>query len=169
MIIWTPHWPGWKTLLDKTTATIANKRVWLLFSFSMYLNFLIITQMENWVDVYHLAKGKLHNSFCNTKMPRSLWEQQCRDSRHCEQISQEFLKTLNIPSKNHGMVWVGMDLKAHPVSPPAIDHLQLSQVAPSPNVQSGLEHCQGWSSHSFSEQFCANWSHFLHLNLMLLE
>uniref|UniRef100_A0A672TZU8 Dedicator of cytokinesis 1 n=1 Tax=Strigops habroptila TaxID=2489341 RepID=A0A672TZU8_STRHB len=29
-------------------------------------------------------------------------------------------------------------------------HLPLEQVAPSPCVQPGLEHCQGWGSHSFS-------------------
>ena len=52
----------------------------------------------------------------------------------------------------HGMVWAGRDLKAHPVPTPCHGqgHLPLEQVAPSPCVQPGLEHCQGWGSHSFS-------------------
>uniref|UniRef100_A0A672TM59 Uncharacterized protein n=1 Tax=Strigops habroptila TaxID=2489341 RepID=A0A672TM59_STRHB len=51
------------------------------------------------------------------------------------------------------MVCVGRDLKAHPVPVPCHGqgHLPLDQVAPSP-VQPGLEHCQGWGSHSFSGQ-----------------
>ncbi|XP_061317325.1 keratinocyte-associated protein 3 isoform X2 [Pezoporus flaviventris] len=54
---------------------------------------------------------------------------------------------------NHRMVWVGRDLKAHPVPTPCHrqGHLPIDQVAPSP-VQPGLEHCQGWGSHSFSGQ-----------------
>ena len=56
-------------------------------------------------------------------------------------------------SQNHRLVWVGRDLKAHPV--PALchgqGHLPLDQVAQSP-IQPGLDHCQGWDSHSFSGQ-----------------
>uniref|UniRef100_A0A672VEE9 IF rod domain-containing protein n=1 Tax=Strigops habroptila TaxID=2489341 RepID=A0A672VEE9_STRHB len=44
------------------------------------------------------------------------------------------------------------DLKAPPAPTPCHGqgHLPLEQVAPSPCVQPGLEHCQGWGSHSFS-------------------
>ena len=51
------------------------------------------------------------------------------------------------------MVWVGRDLKDHPVPPPALgrDPLPPAQGAPSP-VQPGLEPCQGGGSHSFSGQ-----------------
>uniref|UniRef100_A0A672VD10 BHLH domain-containing protein n=1 Tax=Strigops habroptila TaxID=2489341 RepID=A0A672VD10_STRHB len=52
----------------------------------------------------------------------------------------------------HRMVWVGRHLKAHPVPTPCHKqgHLPLAQAAPSPCVQPGPEHCQGWGSHSFS-------------------
>ncbi|EOA97032.1 hypothetical protein Anapl_17450, partial [Anas platyrhynchos] len=51
------------------------------------------------------------------------------------------------------MVWVGRDLKDHPVPPPChgLGHLPLDQVAQSP-IQPGLEHLQGWGTHSFSGQ-----------------
>uniref|UniRef100_A0A8B9F808 Peptidase S1 domain-containing protein n=1 Tax=Amazona collaria TaxID=241587 RepID=A0A8B9F808_9PSIT len=44
-------------------------------------------------------------------------------------------------------------LEAHPVPTPCHGqgHLPLDRVAPSP-VQPGVEHCQGWDSHSFSGQ-----------------
>ena len=49
------------------------------------------------------------------------------------------------------MVWVGKDLKAHPVSTPCHGqgHLPPDQVAPSP-VQPSPEHCQGWGIYHFS-------------------
>uniref|UniRef100_A0A8B9GSG9 Sodium/hydrogen exchanger n=1 Tax=Amazona collaria TaxID=241587 RepID=A0A8B9GSG9_9PSIT len=52
-------------------------------------------------------------------------------------------------SQNHSLVWVGRELKAHPVPTPCHEqgHLPLHHVAPSP-VQPGLEQCQGWGSQS---------------------
>ena len=54
---------------------------------------------------------------------------------------------------NHRKVWVGRDLKDHPVPTPCHrqGHLPPAQAAPSP-VQPGLEPCQGWGTHSCSGQ-----------------
>ena len=51
------------------------------------------------------------------------------------------------------MVWVGRDLKDHLVPTPCHGqrHLPLDQGAQSP-IQPGLEHCQGWGTHSCSGQ-----------------
>jgi len=51
------------------------------------------------------------------------------------------------------MVWVGRDLKDHPVPNPrhGQGHLPLDQAAPSP-IQPGLECFQGGGSHNFFGQ-----------------
>ncbi|EOA93912.1 hypothetical protein Anapl_14400, partial [Anas platyrhynchos] len=48
------------------------------------------------------------------------------------------------------LVWVGRDLKDHPVPAPCHGqgHLPPAQAAQSP-IQRGLEHLQGWGTHSF--------------------
>jgi len=48
--------------------------------------------------------------------------------------------------KNHGMAWVGRDLKAHLIPTPSLD-----QAAHGP-IQPGFECFQGWGIHSFSGQ-----------------
>uniref|UniRef100_A0A8V5FYU0 Uncharacterized protein n=1 Tax=Melopsittacus undulatus TaxID=13146 RepID=A0A8V5FYU0_MELUD len=48
-------------------------------------------------------------------------------------------------AQHRAQVWVGRKLKAPPAPTPST-----GAAAPSPCVQPGLEHCQGWGSHSFS-------------------
>jgi len=52
------------------------------------------------------------------------------------------------------MAWVGRDLKAHPFSTPAVGWVPPSAQAAQGPIQPGLEHLQGWGTHSFSGQLC---------------
>ena len=51
--------------------------------------------------------------------------------------------------QNHGMVQVGRDLKAHPTPCHGQGCHPAAQAAQGP-IQPGLEHLQGWGTHSFT-------------------
>ena len=67
--------------------------------------------------------------------------------------NEDGMACLKIESSNSKMVWVGRDLRAHPVPTPC--HGQgchpAAQTAQGHN-QPGLEHLQGWGTYSFSGQ-----------------
>ena len=63
-------------------------------------------------------------------------------------------KILGVKPK-HGMLWVGMDLKAHPAPSPCREQCHPTAQAAQGPIQPGLECLRGWGTHSFSGQLIA--------------